>query len=408
MEMSANIRTGLHILASVFVAFICVLAPKASPFILVSLWIVLIFAKTSETVQDALSSKLLLPLSLLMGWALLSVSWSLTPFLALKATSLATLLSLAALGLCTHVSHLSSTQNQSLIRFITTTVFFALAIWAIEILTQGKLLFFAYLATDKDFSPILMESIYKPTSYALGGLSVLLTAWLFYKKKYILTSALVILTLTLIALSHSTTAFLGTLLGFSTLFLGRRYYRTALTFLLSLILVNLLLPILIFTLPVTKWGEHLYTVLGDQFFSFYHRLIIWDFTIKSWLLKPLMGWGVGSSKVIPGSEAEIIPGARILSLHPHNHILQTGLEMGLVGLCLLAVFLFAILKQISISFKSSAAKSAALALFTTLFIYGAAEHSLWHHWWLAWMGIYACICVLICNAIERDFLSGRK
>ena len=75
-------------------------------------------------------------------------------------------------------------------------------------------------------------------------------------------------------------------------------------------------------------------------FSAFHRLEIWSFVGARIAKKPLLGWGLDSSRVIPGGSAEIKDGIAVphqwLPLHPHNSALQIWLELGVPGALLLA------------------------------------------------------------------------
>src|SRR5207302_8324015 len=70
-----------------------------------------------------------------------------------------------------------------------------------------------------------------------------------------------------------------------------------------------------------------------------HRLLIWSFTGEHIAERPLLGWGLDSSRAIPGGNSEIRPGQNWLSLHPHDAALQVWLELGMPGAVLVALLL---------------------------------------------------------------------
>ena len=72
-------------------------------------------------------------------------------------------------------------------------------------------------------------------------------------------------------------------------------------------------------------------------FSAAHRLLIWSFVGDRIAEHPLAGWGLNSSRAIPGGKDPIEPGASWLPLHPHNAPLQLWLELGVPGAVLLAL-----------------------------------------------------------------------
>ena len=62
-----------------------------------------------------------------------------------------------------------------------------------------------------------------------------------------------------------------------------------------------------------------------------HRLLIWSFVGTRISERPALGWGLDSSRAIPGGKYEIRPGQARLPLHPHNAALQIWLELGGIG-----------------------------------------------------------------------------
>src|SRR6185436_143672 len=67
-----------------------------------------------------------------------------------------------------------------------------------------------------------------------------------------------------------------------------------------------------------------------------HRLCIWQFVGARIAEKPLLGWGLDSSRSIPGGEVECVDEGPSISLHPHDAALQVWLELGIVGAFALA------------------------------------------------------------------------
>ncbi|QDJ10364.1 O-antigen polymerase [Roseomonas mucosa] len=126
-----------------------------------------------------------------------------------------------------------------------------------------------------------------------------------------------------------------------------------------------------------------------------HRVLIWDFARSRAAERPWLGWGMESSRAIPGGrdnfptenlarlgmtgpEARAFfdrPGVEALPLHPHNAPLQLRLELGWPGLLLCAGIWAAL------AFRAPgplALGVLASALVTFLFSYGA-----WQPWWVA-------------------------
>ncbi len=68
-----------------------------------------------------------------------------------------------------------------------------------------------------------------------------------------------------------------------------------------------------------------------------HRLLIWSFVGDRIAEHPLRGWGLDSSRAIPGGRDPIRPDETWLPLHPHNAPLQLWLELGVPGAVLFAL-----------------------------------------------------------------------
>jgi O-Antigen ligase len=113
-----------------------------------------------------------------------------------------------------------------------------------------------------------------------------------------------------------------------------------------------------------------------------HRLLIWSFVGDRIAERPLAGWGLDSSRSIPGGQDLIRPGETWLPLHPHNTPLQLWLELGAEGAVLFALLValawFALASAPwSRAFGAAAGASLAIALIACLTTYG-----IWQEWWL--------------------------
>jgi O-antigen ligase len=129
-----------------------------------------------------------------------------------------------------------------------------------------------------------------------------------------------------------------------------------------------------------------------------HRLMIWDFALGRAAERPVTGWGMESSRNIPGSDLRpddarlarlgVTDGAlrawfaephlRLLPLHPHNGPLQIRLELGWPGsaLAALAVLLLGLAAA-----RCAIAPAAAGAL-ASAFVTFYASFGAWQNWWL--------------------------
>jgi len=128
-----------------------------------------------------------------------------------------------------------------------------------------------------------------------------------------------------------------------------------------------------------------------------HRLAIWRFTSDRIAERPVIGWGMDSSRAIPGGtlpvthyfpQIQLTPLAQAMPLHPHDAALQWRLELGLPGVALLIVLLGIVLwrltpRSIAAWRRALLFAYAAAALTVALLSFGA-----WQAWWisLVWLG----------------------
>ena len=112
-----------------------------------------------------------------------------------------------------------------------------------------------------------------------------------------------------------------------------------------------------------------------------HRLLIWSFVGDRIAEHPLRGWGLDSSRAIPGGTDLIRPNQAWLPLHPHNAPLQLWLELGVPGVvpfALLGGWLWLALGRADWPRFYAAAAGGSLA---TAFAASLATYGIWQEWW---------------------------
>lgn len=115
-----------------------------------------------------------------------------------------------------------------------------------------------------------------------------------------------------------------------------------------------------------------------------HRAYIYDFVLASIWRRPLIGWGLDASSLLPGAE-EVIPSLErnLLPSHPHNAVLEVWVETGAVGAVLGAILIWLILGRIGTAPPSRADRAAGVAAFSAYFVISLLSFSLWATWWLS-------------------------
>ena len=112
-----------------------------------------------------------------------------------------------------------------------------------------------------------------------------------------------------------------------------------------------------------------------------HRLLIWSFVGDRIAEHPLRGWGLDSSRSIPGGSDPIRPDETWLPLHPHNAPLQVWLELGVPGAVLFALlggWLWLAVGRADWPRLYAAAAGGSLA---TAFVASVATYGIWQEWW---------------------------
>ncbi len=116
----------------------------------------------------------------------------------------------------------------------------------------------------------------------------------------------------------------------------------------------LILPLLF---PVSLQGPRMCDTL-KAWPSAVHRLAIWNFVDKNISQRPIAGWGLDTSRVIPGRDNTVNLAANCVTksgvamkfnisnmpLHPHNAGLQLWLELGMLGVLIASFALGMVIK----------------------------------------------------------------
>lgn len=130
--------------------------------------------------------------------------------------------------------------------------------------------------------------------------------------------------------------------------------------------------------------------------SGYHRLLIWETTAKKIFVRPILGYGLDTSRAMYnktqkvrtmrydkdgkawwGVTSEPIP------LHPHNNILQVWLELGAVGALLLLALLISIVKSMQVFVMPRLERAACFGGFISVLAVASISFGAWQSWWFA-------------------------
>lgn len=109
------------------------------------------------------------------------------------------------------------------------------------------------------------------------------------------------------------------------------------------------------------------------------RLEIWRATAEAALERPIVGWGLESSRMfglreMPGVDWTIGP-----IHHPHNPILQIWVELGAVGVALAAAIMVGVV--MAVSALPARRRSFAYGAITATLAVSSVSHGAWQSWW---------------------------
>lgn len=171
----------------------------------------------------------------------------------------------------------------------------------------------------------------------------------------------------------------------------------------ALVALAVLMPLLFLALPVAVHEADTSGFLKAHGWtlnhSATHRLIIGRYTMGKIEERPILGWGLHSSRILPDREGPVFgnpryedllgltdfaPGTRIelMPMHPHNATLQTWLELGVLGPLLYAALYPLVLLALGRVARSRLACAAGGGGVAAAFVIGQVSFNVWQSWWL--------------------------
>jgi O-antigen ligase len=120
--------------------------------------------------------------------------------------------------------------------------------------------------------------------------------------------------------------------------------------------------------------------------SWDERLDIWTFAAAKIVEKPWAGWGLDASRTFGSA----------ISLHTHDAAIQVWLELGAVGAVLAAGFWIGVWSLIeTLARRDRTAAAAASATAVAYLTIGGLSFGVWQEWWLGLgvMAAVACVCL---------------
>jgi exopolysaccharide production protein ExoQ len=334
-------------------------------------------------------------LAALLGWGALSAVWAIDPVRALE--QVAGLLGLFAVALALAAAAGAVVAPRRLASFLIAGFVAALAMAVIDLASRGAL--------SKPFS----DRVYQPAwlNQASVAFAILLpptAAYLFASGQRVLAMLFAGVAATTILVLAGTAAKVALVLGVPVAALC--WWRRAPTARLAAVLwiaAVMAAPVAFARLDRVTGFLH----LADEVkLSAGHRLLIWSFAGDHIDKRPLLGWGLDSSRAIPGGTDVVRPYETLLPLHPHNAALQVWLELGLPGAALFAVLGAWLWRALAAADWPRLHAGAAGGSLATALIATTATYGIWQEWWEGGLAFALFIVLVLARVAAAGGESG--
>lgn len=149
----------------------------------------------------------------------------------------------------------------------------------------------------------------------------------------------------------------------------------------------------ILAMPLATGWDGFHTRFADRNLSVsvWHRAEIWAFASRRIAERPLGGWGLDSSRDMPGAE-DLVPGQpQFRPIHPHNNPLQLWLELGVPGAVLGAAAAVLAARRAGAASRDLAARLGATGALCAALAVAATGYGLWQAWWMGALWIVAAL-----------------
>lgn len=143
------------------------------------------------------------------------------------------------------------------------------------------------------------------------------------------------------------------------------------------------------------------------------RFRIWDFVGERIAENPVLGWGMNSSRIIPGGGVSTpsplgaaTMGTNVLPLHPHNMVLQWWLELGAVGAFVFGGFIAFTALRLARGTAGRDAAAAGIAVLAFVSLFGLLNYGMWQSWWLASQALVATMMAALLRSNDDTAEEG--
>ncbi len=373
----------------------CILSvPFAAPLLIVAALLALASQRIGAQVWPSPPRLLVVLLATLICYGVLSSLWSVSAKLSLELAAQLAGLFVAGLVLTDAACRLDDDARGFFERAFLAGFALGVAFLVSENLTGASILsYLGHLAPVQAIlgvpRPIGLYSHFNRVDTLVGFLVWPAAMLVDRRGKGWLAFLVVLIAFVPVLIGHSGTAKVAYVVGAVVYFSARSWPRYAPLVIGALVVLDLMFA------PVAMHSH----VLGrlqsllpkDAAYSLGHRLEIWDFSIDQIHARPIFGWGLNSSRDIPGGHATFRPNAELMPLHPHDMALQVRLELGLPGVLLAIAIVLVLTAAAARSRGGHLERAAALALMASAATNSLTGYDLWHPWWLSFLWLSAAI-----------------
>lgn len=129
------------------------------------------------------------------------------------------------------------------------------------------------------------------------------------------------------------------------------------------------------------------------------RLEVWDYISRYALQRPMTGFGIEATRIVPAFDTREIYQPGKTNLHPHNGILQIWIEFGALGIalgCAAGIWLIYRIRRLGTPFQ----QRLSLSVFAGVMAIGLVGFGLWQGWWLGLVGLSTGLAVLLIRSSD--------
>lgn len=324
-------------------------------------------------------------------WAGLTILWTVGFPESLRFWPRVTLYLVGGLALMMIAAQVPESQKERIGRFLLAGILTAVALLAVEGLTDGGIQrLIRVIGGDDNYS---YAATYLNRSTAFLAILAWPAALVVARRVRTIAGIGTVLALTVfLTFFSSEKSVFGIVVGGIIFVFAWRFPRLAPPILAAAISLAILIAPLIARVPLHIVPPEKQEALSS---SIGHRLIIWNFTSEKISERPLLGWGLNTSRVIPGGKEEIRAYTEYLPLHPHSAPLQWWLELGAIGAILLAMLIAIGITKLSSRFEDSAARGFGLGMVACATTIASVGYGIWQGWWVAALWIsFAATAIL--------------